>query len=401
MSNTAYTLSAYRAYEACLVACYSWVVIRSVQALRAVAALLVVSVHLGNPNGFESRYLSNPHPYTEMLSRIGYLGVDLFFVISGFVMVTSALGANGRLLSAAAFLKRRVARIYPSLWIINTLVLIVFMAKPSLVNTHSNVKPDILASYLLLPQAGSPLVLVAWTLVFEMYFYLVFAFGLIWGMRSLIAALAGWAVITAFLHAYVQSPTNTYLAFVSNSITYEFLLGVLVGFVAMRTISKLIATAVLLLGMSTTVLLIASIAGNRIQFPEDWSRIAAAVPLALVVLGAVALERRIGFFTPASAVLLGDASYAMYLWHIPVLTILGFAFRAIHAHGSLFQFGAVFAAYAIVVFSGVLIYRNIERPLTTLFRRALESQSRARAPALLDGAFNPSSGATAMAAKVS
>jgi len=163
-----------------------------VQALRGLAALLVVSVHIGAYDGFEARYFAISAPLTAPLARIGNIGVDLFFIISGFIMIASTLRPDGRSLRPIEFFKRRCIRIYPAVWIIGLAMLPIYFRWPALVDAHRSIKPDLIASYLLLPQAGSPLLRVTWTLVFEMYFYVVFAMALIARARFVVPILFLW-----------------------------------------------------------------------------------------------------------------------------------------------------------------------------------------------------------------
>ena len=74
---------------------------------------------------------------------------------------------------------RRLKRIYPIYWVVSLLVLAVFLVRPEFVNSHSAHPPDVLASFLLLPQAGLPLLAVGWTLTYEMYFYILFGLALL------------------------------------------------------------------------------------------------------------------------------------------------------------------------------------------------------------------------------
>jgi exopolysaccharide production protein ExoZ len=342
--------------------------IKSIQGLRAVAALLVVSVHVGNPDGFESRYLLNAHPFSAGMANIGYIGVDLFFIISGFIMVVTSIGSNGSTLAAGEFLRRRFIRLYPPLWIINTIVLVVFLIKPTLVNSHSAAKPDILASYLLLPQAGSPLLLVAWTLVYEMYFYLVFTVGLLGGKRTLVPTLFVWTISILGMSLAFASSNNVYLAFLGNPIAYEFLLGAIIGALSRRSLPVWAGLSLIAVGTILMVILGAQIEAGQTQLLGGWWRIVTAAVLSLIVLGIVGLDRLKKLSTPLILERIGDSSYAIYLWHIPVLTLLGFALHATHPHSRILQFAGVVLTYAMVIAVGLFIFKYIERPMTRFLR---------------------------------
>ena len=123
------------------------------------------------------------------LFRFGVSGVDLFFVISGFVMVTVTRGRFGRLTKAARFRWGRLTRIYPTYWFYFFLTLSVFLWKPSWVNTSLHEQADLLASFLLWPTASLPLVMVSWSLVNELWFYVVFTLLLLFPERVLLPSL--------------------------------------------------------------------------------------------------------------------------------------------------------------------------------------------------------------------
>jgi peptidoglycan/LPS O-acetylase OafA/YrhL len=341
-----------------------------VQALRGVAALLVVTVHLGNPTGFETRYLGVTDPLTGPLSRIGSFGVDLFFLISGFIMVVSTLRPDRTSLSPVEFLRRRVVRIYPPMWIVEAAVLVVYLRAPDLVNSHSAAKPDLVASFLLLPQIGNPLVLVTWTLVFEMYFYCVFAIALAWRARFLVPILAIWGAAIVVASFALANMDGAYANFFSRPLAFEFLLGAAVGGFARRRIPTGSAIALVAVGVACCSFAAVTVATGSSAFPDGWRRVAFAVPAALIVLGLVAIERERGSFVAPALERLGDTSYAMYLLHVPLLAALGLAVQRTHPEGRAVEVAIVVIAYGCVIVAGSLYYRFVEKPITAFLRRA-------------------------------
>ena len=110
----------------------------NIQALRAVAALMVVVVHA---YAVESTYLPG-RPWTTPFHVLGTYGVDLFFVISGTVMVASTAGWFGKPGSPLRFLTRRATRIYPPYWIVSALVLVAFLVVPAATGCRLRVCSD-------------------------------------------------------------------------------------------------------------------------------------------------------------------------------------------------------------------------------------------------------------------
>ena len=159
--------------------------LRTIQVARGVAANLVVFSHLFF---VESKYMIGGvlPPFT----LYGISGVDLFFVLSGFIMVAVA----GRDIGPIEFLWRRATRIYPTYWLVSLAVLAVAIVAPTIVNSSIQVPISLWRSFLLIPDRTLPLLAVGWTLVHEMYFYLVFA--IILALRiPILAGLIGWGVI--------------------------------------------------------------------------------------------------------------------------------------------------------------------------------------------------------------
>jgi peptidoglycan/LPS O-acetylase OafA/YrhL len=333
-------------------------ILRNVQALRAIAALLVVCVHLGNPQGFEARYLHANPPLLAGVAKIGFTGVDLFFVISGFIMTLTTLGP-AKPPSSAEFFIRRIIRIYPPLWIITAPLLVVYLTHPGLMNSHSAFPPDIAASFLALPQRGSALLLVSWSLVYEMYFYFVFALALGLGRFSFPWVMAIWALGTAALNATFGSSANPWMQLISNPLCFEFLLGVAVGWLVL---AGRYGSATLWLSLGA----VGYAVGAELGSGEGWSRVLASVPLALILFGAIGLEKRSGIVLPRFLDKLGDASYATYLWHIPVLAVFGlFVARMPFGPASRVQDTIIVAfGIALVEIAALCVYRYVERPLT-------------------------------------
>lgn len=150
----------------------------SVQVARGVAANLVVLQHLWQ---FELKYAGTRLPFAV---HYGDLGVDVFFVVSGFIMAAVA----GRGIGALEFLWKRAARIYPTYWLAVLIMLGAAVALPGVV--HENVgRVSLWRCFLLIPPTKPQVITPAWSLVHEMYFYVIFAVFLVFRIPILIGAL--------------------------------------------------------------------------------------------------------------------------------------------------------------------------------------------------------------------
>jgi peptidoglycan/LPS O-acetylase OafA/YrhL len=354
----------------------------NVQGLRALAAFLVVFVHL---EALAARLGLGADAFA-----FGNAGVDVFFVISGMIMV---LTTSRRPVGAGEFLRNRIARIVPFYWLVTAVVFALALAEPALFQ-GTRADPGALArSLLFVPfqrQDGvtAPVVFVGWTLNYEMAFYGLFALGLMLRDRRLglvvtlavlaCAAGAGWAM----------QPAGALMRFYSAPIILEFGLGMLIGVAAGRIRAEAaLRPAVLVLGGGALVVMLC----GPVLWPGADRLFAFGLPAAVVVASAVYLEKAGWALTWPLATRLGDASFATYLTHFFVTQA---AVKAIEAAGVQDRAAlvlAILAVFPLVAAAGVAVHLAAERPLSRALKRALTP--RAAAPAAQPGAPAPRSAA--------
>ena len=214
-------------------------VLGNVQALRAIAALMVVVVHA---YAVESTYLPG-RPWTTPFHVLGTYGVDLFFVISGTVMLVSTATWFGEKTAPRRFLARRATRIYPPYAIVTALVLVAYLLVPSATGAHRSARPDVLLSFLALPQRGEPLLVVGWTLTYELVFYCVFAVALRFQRRYLPLITAIWLLAVVLIGAF-GPPENPWVRVLGSWFNLEFVFGMAVGTAVLRGALRRAARAV-------------------------------------------------------------------------------------------------------------------------------------------------------------
>lgn len=339
--------------------------LRNVQALRAVAALAVVLAHLGGTTGIEDTWLAGDYGWLRPLHLPGNAGVDLFFVISGLIMVVTAGRMAPGVGSAGTFLYRRTTRIYPAYWAATLPVLALFLVAPQMVNSSSSAPPRILESLLLLPQPGLPLLLVGWTLTFELYFYLVFSLALLLPPRRRALLLGAWGVVIVTLAFAFPTTTQPWLALVSAPLSLEFLFGAVVGWLILR--HRFVSpVAVTVVGGAAAA---AAIWWGGDAVGGGWYRaVVVGGLLAVFVYGVVGLEATDRLVAPRWLQALGDASYSLYLWHVLILAAMGrFLLSRLPDNAVVHALALVFTL-AVVVAGSLVAYRLIERPLLRLFR---------------------------------
>jgi peptidoglycan/LPS O-acetylase OafA/YrhL len=309
----------------------------------------------------------------------GAAGVDLFFVISGFVMTVSTYGKERQPRIARHFVERRAIRLFPMYWIMTSafalelLVLNFFPAWKTSGESYARLSPGFFfGSLTLVPfdHDGNtdPLVAVGWTLSYEILFYLLFAVALKLRIKPLQFLAPAMLLLLAAAHFRGANwPAFTLLA---NPLLLEFLAGVVVGVAIMRGFRMRTVWGLLLAGAGLAMILV-----PRTGFPHHravlWGQ-----PATMVVLGISSIEETFSGFWPQWVLLLGDASYSLYLSHVLVL----------HAVARAFEFGNLIpyrierrgdevllalTCVAIALPFSVVLYKTVEQPVTNILRRRL------------------------------
>ncbi|MBP4001453.1 acyltransferase family protein [Pseudomonas koreensis] len=284
----------------------------SVQALRALAAWAVVCHHFMQIFfDFEAR-----GPIGQLFIDKGAVGVDIFFVISGLVIF---LSTEGKALPPARFLLYRLFRIVPAYWLYTVLMaLLVVFARPLLPDQAVDWS-HLFLSLLFIPTENPggygiyPTLNVGWTLNYEMLFYVLFAWALLFRLQVRLL------VVAALLFAVCQAWTGFgwVSEFYRSDIVYEFLLGIGIGMLYRR---GWIGPALWLplLGIGAALLAI-------YHLPPEPRLLNWGVPSAVLVMASMALERHVE--RNRLLKLLGDCSYSVYLMHVLVLSAGGYLAR--------------------------------------------------------------------------
>jgi exopolysaccharide production protein ExoZ len=321
--------------------------INNIQALRAFAAVAVAFFHTG---------LLLPH-----LQPIGSFGVDIFFVISGYIMARIC-ETDSRF-----FLRRRLIRIVPPYWLMTMLLFLFALRFPQLLEATRASGTELWKSLLFIPYHKSngvlePLLFVGWSLNYEMFFYLAIAAGLLLvPRRPLLFASAVVLAVTLLCHPF--SGRGAVPEFYGNKVMVEFVLGIIAYEIARRTPQALarrtrgIWLGVMLVGILGIAFFQAAMPAG---LPLRWQTV--ELLSMAVVLGASLMSQG-GWDTDlAWLVLIGDASYILYLVHpycenllnrvvaqrMPVLTIAS-------------PLGAAIAV-TVSVLVAILLHLKVERP---------------------------------------
>jgi len=343
-----------------------------VQLLRAIAALAVVAAHCtATQVTYAARGWSAAPAFD---ASAGTAGVDLFFVISGFIMASISRFYGDDAMRARVFLVRRIVRIVPVYWLYTSALLAFCLALPQIMHMVKAEPAHVLASYLFVPYPRSdgmayPLVWVGWTLNLEMAFYLVFGVSLCFARRTRIALVYGAILAMAAAGALLR-PEAWWQRWWLEPMYLEFLYGLAIGWLAYRgaRLPEWLAWALIVGGLGLMPLVAGAVELRAIT----WGACAF-----LVVLGAVSIRRRL----PAFVLLLGDASYSIYLSHIVTVPAASRALARFVEN----PVTSFFLALAAGTVGGVVAYWLLERPLLEWLKRRRKEDGRDlryRTPAL-------------------
>lgn len=344
-----------------------------VQVLRAVAATSVALRHAQHDaatlelEAGRTFQAWDPIPWSA--------GVDIFFVISGLIMVHTSRQLFAKTGGARLFLSRRLARIVPLYWAVTTLYLGVALLAPTFLNQNYINLRFVIESYLFIPATRpdgvvQPVYELGWTLNYEMLFYVLFTAAILLPMRWAVTALLT-TLVGMVLAGYLAAPLREPFAFWTDPIILEFAFGVTIGIMCASSLrpSGFVRACVAATGLAALMLAAA--------FPDVSMGLARPVvygiPASLIVWSAALAPGELRHESLAArwGAGVGDASYALYLLHPFVIRATRIFFWRT---GLVLVLGPwAFIASALVITFGVALitYRVFEKPITRRARRLL------------------------------
>jgi len=370
-------------------------VLLSVQALRGLAALLVLMFHIYEMQ----RFFLIEHPDTPaalagpLLTGFwaqGYVGVDLFFLISGFIMVYITAHQPSGWRTARQFIWSRFTRIYPLWFLFCTILAVHYFVWPgvpvdeTIPGYDGNYPLYLIKSLLLIPQSAPPILRLGWTLIHEMFFYFGFTVLLLLPKKFRYVALPFWGVLTVGLFAlgFSRPSVDGYPALAASLLTLEFLAGAGIGWLTIK--ARFIAPLPCLILGGIAAFLAMFTYQDRGADLLLWGRVAVyTLPYALLLYGAMGLEKVWNWQPPRPAKLLGDWSYSLYLSHLLVLGVLIRTFPVIAARtpdsvAQFFDLGQagiidnltfILTSFVASLIVAVFFFYAFERPLIRYLRR--------------------------------
>ncbi len=344
-----------------------------IQVLRGVASLLVVLLHatINVNENFKTDFLGD-------FFSFGGAGVDIFFVLSGFIITYTSIKNLTHSDNVMPFLRRRIVRVFPTYWIIITGFLLLQVFFSSFYKTHYsfNIR-NILSTYFLLP--GHTMINgVSWTLTYELFFYFLFTLAFILPTKKLIYLVFTFYTVVLILlpvFGYYASNPNYWVNLLTHPMNTEFFMGILAALIIPYIPSKMCIPFV---AGGCILFLVGGILGNRqfIVVNDIFNRVILfGIPAFFIIVGLVKFELHKSIEVHNIFLLLGEASYSLYLLHLPILV----AFTRIIARSGITNSVEIhillFVAIVMICFVSILFYKWIEKPIISKLNKLPKKQA--------------------------
>ena len=345
----------------------------SLQIGRAIAALLVVLHHAT---------LDSTHFYGNVFNNFwifGNIGVDFFFVLSGFIIYWAHRKDDQGGNNAKTYAYKRLIRIYPPFILISAVMYLAYIFLPGL----SEVEREIgaLSSFLLIPQEyASPALSVSWTLMHELLFYCVFLI-FYFNRKILPLAFTLWAIaILVYPWLGFKSFWGDFLLSMHN---IQFLLGVVLSYfiwkydqiIEVITANKIYPTLLLFFSLLILTFLLSEKAYISNVLPYDYYTLWIGLGFFSLIFSLLVTEKALlfkGVFNSKVLLFLGAASYSIYLFHNPAISILNRFFSKILSVYPMLNLELIFILIvAIATIGGIFYYILWERPALNVMNKLI------------------------------
>lgn len=346
--------------------------IDSLQALRAFAAIFVMVYH-----GTTLVFKATGYNYLANFFTVGFMGVDVFFVLSGFIIFHTYAAKK---IIVSDFLRKRFVRVVPIYWLVIIGLIIIHIPFPAPNQAELNDVSVLVASFTLYP--SKTLVLgVAWTLTYEILFYIVFALTAAVNTKTFYYTFTAWGLIIIVLYILKISPTQFAANALINPVILNFGFGCVIAYLYRKY--KDLKYWHFVAGIGFLLLCITwccyYFAVNRdAQAPfytSDMSRVYLfGIPSAVLIYGLLYLNKPV----PGILVRVGDASYSLYLIHAAVITLLlRFAIKLdVLKPTDHFNIAAVATLiFVLTIAVSLLFYKFIEKPLIKLLNKRRQNNA--------------------------
>ena len=326
--------------------------LHNIQALRAIAAIMVILHHaLPHYNAMGGSLKIIRH-----ISEWGFAGVDIFFVISGFIMAYTTFHKDRNTTSATTFLKHRLYRIYLGYWPFFFIMLSILVV----INSQRLSSINIIDSFTLSNTDMFQLVLpVSWSLSYELYFYFLFLFTFLFSVKKLYIIIPLFVGFILFLVLYAFFNPNFSIHFLYSHFLLEFFAGVLLYMYKEYLMKRwIILLSLLIIGISLWY-------GINHETKNGFPRVLTFGTTALfIVIIALILEQENLYRAGKNFESLGNASYTLYLSHLIIIELFYLTgLRGFFTHDNIIMpFIGLFLLITLCILFSLIYYKKIEKP---------------------------------------
>lgn len=316
--------------------------LHSLQYLRAIAATAVVWSHA----------VIQRDEYEHFLRETGAFGVDIFFVISGFIMVYISKPTD----TPQKFLYNRISRVVPLYWFFTLLMAALLLLLPGLFENSNFSLAATIKSFLFIPEVSIvdpnefwPILAPGWSLNYEMYFYVMFALSLLAPVRFRMWVCCASILLVMLICRlfYTGGPiTNFY----GENVVIEFIFGMLLAFAFMRnkiSMGQPMAWGLIIVGFAILV---------SLPPPDGLRLIFIGIPALMIVTGTLFCKLPENRFL----VLLGDSSYSLYLCHIFTLGVCRMILPPFLGQGQMAAILFALISTLICIASGIVVHYLVD-----------------------------------------
>ncbi len=335
------------------------------QVYRGIAAILVVLYHF-------TKLFFRKHNGLVLFNSFfdfgGYMGVDFFFVLSGFIITYNHYHDIGNQNKLLPYFIKRLVRVYPIYWLFFCVYLILLVFTQRMFFAEHDLS-YFLKSFFLIYQSGFPVMMVAWSLCFEVFFYCCFGCCIILSKRFAIIFSILWLSVILIYNICFKDSLLSYpfFVFILNINVGRFLLGCVAGYLVLNY--KTLASTWFLLAGLIILTLYFNINGS------NWNvnALIETMSFVFIIIGSTGLEKNFPFKN--IFIKIGDASYVLYLFHVLPISLFsrGLGLFNLSAINSFYINCYCILGLVVIVCVSILIHNCLEKPLTNRLKTMLLS----------------------------
>ncbi|MCB2295312.1 acyltransferase [Clostridium algoriphilum] len=327
----------------------------SIQIMRGIGAILIILFH--STTLYQIKFNIS---YLNGIFKFGFIGVDLFFIVSGFILLYTRKKE-----SVGKYLVKRFVRIYPLYWVILSCVIILMFIIPNAGNGGQKNIVFLLKNIFLIPDKSLFMIPQAWTLSYEILFYLMFLTTMASNKKIAKIVIELWTVGCLVNTIGNFNNANLFIKVMFNPVNLEFLIGGMIYFLIIKykeSITRKICNISIVVGLMLTCFF-----ATLIYFDKPYlSRILIGLSLALIIFGVIVKNIKYECKYNKFLIYIGNASYSIYLTHFTLIsaTIIILQKTNIKCINSF----TITLVDIVIVACGCICHNVLEKPIGKYFK---------------------------------